>query len=1188
MKSFVFLSFLLCGASTFFSAAEGLVLADQGKATCVIVSNGNDQVASNLNPRNVNPAVTELQDYLKQISGAEIPVVKTLAEAAGKTAIVLEVVAKLPGASERVTASQAYRITATDKALTLTAASPMALHYAVYGLLEDHLGCRFYNFVSTGMGYGGRGREIVPKQTKLTLPAFNDLQEPAFANRGFIYWMGTYPWILQNRGIGTPGDMVSGGLGAGHNLYRLLPPDDRKEGDVVVPGLFKSHPEFYPMTLAGKRQQDGSYGICGTNAELPKFLAAGLESAIRQRLESAKQAGVEPDWTLPFEAAQGDGFTGCQCPECRKLVHAENTESAPLILALNRSLDIIGKTYPKAQVITFAYFETLSAPKTLKPHANLWINVVSSARSQNAAGDQIGLIEGNPANRDYAQALIDWPKIAPGRVTVWHWDSFSAEWPSMFSLAENTRFMHRCGVYSINPQFCGGPWSMMLAWLDLKLVWNPAVDADKLLHQYCNDMYGAEAGPHVYRYLEIAHKGYTDALHVPSAVRWSGWTQLLRQKLFPPTVLAAMTKEMDLALAAAQKAGNAACLASLMTARGESLDVVHVDEAGFSGKPWGPMRYPVDGKNWFVAGADPLLPACISRGKKGIAMSGGGEFGVLRGLSNYTVGNGGPLVELTGKTMQVAVCPDLAGRIVSAIDTTSGKELLAQAGANTGYADVFPNMPGQHWLPIAEAHDIASRIRDDWSELWSRFTNPDPTKLETVVVLSPVYYGFEDKRSMKRTVSATSEGLRVERSYTGPLDNPRVFTTRWLLALPDSRVAKVGVNGGGIDQLLDLSFAVSGGIKGVKAGERIKGADYMDERFDTVVAVSDAQAIQLPIKADANSQIVIKLDRGDGVAVVLTTPSVGWQSVELKPIVNSHQLEITLIGADQPAEPAVLPVQTLSTRAVPKVAAPAAAAVVAAKLIEPKLKITGATTAVNELDGSEMVWIPAGTFLRGSPAGKGGSDERPQKTIDLDGFWISKTPITLARYETYIAATKIPFEPCWGQGMHSAPVGDAGTYPVLVGWYEADAYAKAMGGALPSEAQWEKAARGTDGRDYPWGNTWDSTKCASEEETIYKFSTGFRPVGSYPTGASPYGVLDMAGNVWQWVGDWYANEAYQTAAERNPTGPVTGSHKVLRGGCSMWDERFSRTAARMLNPPQVRDWVATGFRCVVIAPGPAK
>ena len=1169
-------------------AAEGLQLAENGTAKVVIVTNGHTESAASLNNNNrdkVTPAIVELRDYLKQITGAEFPTVATLAEAGDRPAIVLEVVAKLPGASDRPTAEQAYRIKTAGNRITLTAASTLALHYAVYGLLEDHMGCRFYSYVAKGMSYGGRGYEIVPRQPQLSLPAIDDLQEPAFSNRGFIFWMGSNPWIMQNRGGGIASQEQGLGNSAGHNLYHILPPEDRKEGDVVIPGLFKTHPEFYPLNKQGKRESDWSYGICGTNTEIPTFLAAGLERDIKARIEQHKGVEADVNWALPFSVAQGDGFTGCHCTECRKLVHAESSESSPLILAFNRMLDISVKKYPKAQVITFAYFESLDAPKTLKPHANLWINVVSSARSQNAAGDQVGPIQNNPANRDYAKAIAEWPKIAPNRVTVWHWDTYRAEWPSIFYLGENTRYMHESGINGINPQYCGGPWVPLLAWVQLKLTWNPKLDADKLIKQFCDDYYGAEAGALVFNYLKLAQKGYADSLYNPSAVRSTGWTSMLREKLFPPSLLAKMTETMDQALAAATKAGDPARLSNLITARGSSLDMVHADAAINSGKPWGAVKFADDGKNWFVAGADPLLPGCVHRAKKGIAKDGGGEHGILRSLSSYTAANGGPLVEIAGKDLKAAICPDLSGRIVSVVDTASGKELLANSGATTGYGDLFAGIPTVLWLPPGQGEGVGVRANEDWSELWSKFQNPDPTKFETQTVVSHPYYGFEDKRKLNRTVSVTADGLRVDRTFAGPLGSPNEFNTRWLLALPDNRVAKVSITGGGIKQLLDLSFAVAGGIKGAKVGERPKGADYQNEEFDKVLAVSGAEATKMPVDASATGQIVISLDRGDGVAVILTTEAKGWLSIEVKPIVESNQLEVTLIAAARTTDPEVLPVQTLSAKSAPKVQAPELVKT-EVKRVESKIRQTSPTTAINELDGAELVWIPAGAFLRGSPEGKGGSDERPQKSIELDGYWISKTTVTLAQYEKYSAATKTEFKPTWAQTMHAAPVGEAGTYPVNVSWYEADAYARAMGATLPSEAQWEKAARGTDGREYPWGDAWDSEKCASMEQTLYRFSVGLRPVGSYPAGASPYGVLDMAGNVFEWCNDWYANEAYQTAPDRNPAGPTTGATKVMRGGCSMYDERFSRTAARMCTPPQVSDWTPVGFRYVVLAPGP--
>jgi len=285
-----------------------------------------------------------------------------------------------------------------------------------------------------------------------------------------------------------------------------------------------------------------------------------------------------------------------------------------------------------------------------------------------------------------------------------------------------------------------------------------------------------------------------------------------------------------------------------------------------------------------------------------------------------------------------------------------------------------------------------------------------------------------------------------------------------------------------------------------------------------------------------------------------------------------------------------LPPQTLSTKFVPpsevRAGAPTAPeAGVSTTPTKATVKATGPNAAISEIDGAELVWVPAGEFLRGSAEGAGGSDEQPQKRIHLDGYWIYKHPVTLGQYRKFCEATGIEFKPTWGQGMHAEPKGDEDRYAVQMNWYEAAEYAKWAGGALPTEAQWEKAARGTDGRQYPWGNDWDAQKCVSMEGTLYKFSPGFNPVGSHPEGASPYGVEDMAGNVWEWVADWYEHEYYATAPANNPAGPQPGSHKVLRGGCSLYDERFSRTAARMVMPPHVRDWTPTGFRCVVNAPG---
>ncbi len=224
------------------------------------------------------------------------------------------------------------------------------------------------------------------------------------------------------------------------------------------------------------------------------------------------------------------------------------------------------------------------------------------------------------------------------------------------------------------------------------------------------------------------------------------------------------------------------------------------------------------------------------------------------------------------------------------------------------------------------------------------------------------------------------------------------------------------------------------------------------------------------------------------------------------------------------------------------------------------------------------MWVPAGRFLMGSSNEDTGvsSDEKPQHLVSLYGYWIYKTAVTVAQYHHFCQATgrQMPESPSWGW---------LDTHPMVnICWNDAHAYAKWAGVVLPTEAEWERAARGTDGRSYPWGNDWDAAKCSN---SVGNTQTNTSPVGSFPAGASPSGCLDMAGNVWQWCADWYGAHYYQHAPATNPIGEETDTVRVMRGGS--WNDckaDFFRVAYRDWCEPTYCDHLI-GFRCVARPPG---
>lgn len=336
--------------------------------------------------------------------------------------------------------------------------------------------------------------------------------------------------------------------------------------------------------------------------------------------------------------------------------------------------------------------------------------------------------------------------------------------------------------------------------------------------------------------------------------------------------------------------------------------------------------------------------------------------------------------------------------------------------------------------------------------------------------------------------------------------------------------------------------------------------------------------------------LVAVLGGGGGIAAVTPTRIAAISTPTDTPTPTATPVLPTNTPTSQPSSPTLVPVE-LTVTPIPPTDTPTPP------------PVAGETRA-REKDGAVMVHVPAGEFVMGITTGEmeenvaecvahGGDrdvceewlrDEIPQHTVTLDAFWIDQHEVTNAQYRRCVEAGACTGPVGWDDSDFNGP-----DQPVVrVTWYDAQDYCEWAGARLPTGAEWEKAARGTDGRKYPWGNDFDCWKGNFDDEQElddYLVPGGpncdgyvrTAPVGSFPAGASPYGTLDMAGNVWEWVADWYDANYYARSPARNPQGPDSGESKVLRGGA--WDNAWDvRSTSSYGNHPTGSDNY-DGFRC---------
>ena len=1119
--------------------AEGFVVAKDGAAACAVVAG-----------EFAKPAA-ELTNYLHRITGATFDVVKRTEEAGERPVIVLEK-GEAARDKDKFVAWQSYALKSSAKRLRLVSPHPRGMLYAVYGLLRDHCGVGFYS----------PAFEVVPKNANLVLDV-DDVQKPAFRWRGYGWWdfrPHWRPFIFKNRGGGLPTETLT----SAHSLYTWVKAQEN----------FKTHPEWFAMDAKGTRRLDAAMGVCGTNPGLAAELAKNMVAWYRKNNPSnlvEKQV---------LSIGHGDGWTPCLCKDCVALSEAEESETAPFILMMNRALEIARREVPDAQIITDAYFGSLMPPKTIKLNDGLWIDCTCGSIAVAQAGDQINEIAGTPANRWYRKALEGWAKLGDGRVTTYQWtdplNAFYSEWPNFFSRCNDIRYISSLGVAGCLAEHLTNPnwscWARDYVWLSL--MWNPQEDERQLFTRWITAYYGPKAAPVLMRYVDYVEQVRKDAKYGTPTVRWSSYPRYMTDKLFDRATCERMDAILDEAVAAAKAEDDPVYAERVWTMKGGSVDELMLN--GAMDKPFGEVREP-GGETWFVRGADPKAPDRIRRLAKFVTeVDAGHKWDPARRLMLALPPHGGRADPLAKGASKALVVKDFSGQVVSL--KVGGTEVFSQKKGNAGYRDTIPG---------AEKN-------------WTTVTNAPDCHAVTAQITPHPWYNHCGRLVFARTVVPTDDGLVVTRGYSQPkhdksnraLPAASRFNSSWILDLPNPAEAGVAVVGGGVKGAVSLAGldpnAKSTTVRQKRAADMFSDAQVagIDDQMETLSASDRTFKF-----TETNGAVSVVFNRGDGVTVKIETVADGWESVTLKPDLATRTLEVAFSArpwkGNHEAVRLTFPeerVRVMGRESKSRVEVEGG--VSKSKVVvegRPKIRRTGANTAVNEIDGMELVYVPAGAFIRGSDDPNAPRDERPRRKIEVSGFWIAKTPVTFAQLKKFAAATDRP-KPTedWPQTPLYDRTKPVDVVPANVSWVTADAYAKWACGRLPTEAEWMKAARGDkDARVYPWGDKWDPTKAVGIEMTYDRQRGGLAPVGMLPAGASPYGCLDMSGNVFEWVGDWYASDYWAKSPAKDPTGPATGRNRVLKGGSYCFSEDHARIDARFLCEPIQYDCMAIGFRYVI-------
>lgn len=458
---------------------QDLVLAEQGRSAYRIV------LADDASPSTRHGA-EELQTFVQQMAGVKLPIVSDR-QPQGPREIVLGQSSRLRDLKVDVDfkslGHEGYVIRAAGPHLVIAGGALRGTMYGVYGLLEDHLGCRWF----------AQGVSRIPKCDRLVLPRIDEKKVPALEYREpFTCDCFDGDWCARNRVNSSSGRLEAkhGGkirFGNGffcHTFANLVPPGK----------YFKDHPEYFSL-VKGKRQ-DGYAQLCCTNEDVIRLCTEGVLKGMR----------ADPEGFV-FSVSQNDTDKHCECDKCQALAKAEGSEGAPVLALVNRVAEAVEKEFPDKAVETLAYQWTRHPPKTLRPRPNVIVRLCSI---ECCFSHPLATCD-SPANRAFVKDLQGWAKIS-NRLWVWDYVTDFSHYLLPFPnqrvrndnirlfLANNVKGIFEQDTYN-TPQ---GELSALGGYMTAKFLWNPDYDENTAMNEFLEGFYGKAARP-IRAYLDLIH-----------------------------------------------------------------------------------------------------------------------------------------------------------------------------------------------------------------------------------------------------------------------------------------------------------------------------------------------------------------------------------------------------------------------------------------------------------------------------------------------------------------------------------------------------------------------------------------------------------------------------------------------------------------------------------------------------------